>query len=344
MAKNEEKLNYAAEKRALKRDGPSRLYLLHGKETYLLGRFLEDLTAVCLPEGADDFSLRELDGASLTMQELSDSVNALPFATERTLTIVRGFDLNRCKDSDMKALEHIVSDVPDYATLVFVCRGALEPDGRLKPVKMLRKYARDLNFTEQDENQLVNWIGRRFDALGKRISPSACEALIYTSGALMDTLIPEIEKIAATVPGPEIKEADIERLAFRIPETRVFDMTDAISARDFDKAAFCLADLLSMGEEPLKILGAVGYNMRRLYAARLARAERLGEDFVKRCTGVKYPFMLRKLTESASRFSLDGLRRAVELCAETDYAMKSSSAGDEELLCELLARFAVECA
>lgn len=135
----------------------------------------------------------------------------------------------------------------------------------------------------------------------------------------------------------------MEALAFRIPETQAFDMTDAISARDFDRAARLLSDLLTVGEEPLKILGAVGYNMRRLYAVRCAMDYRKGDEFIKRCTGVKYDFVLKKLRTGASRYTLQA-ETAVELCAETDYAMKSSSAGDAELLGELLGRFAVECA
>ena len=130
--------NYSEVSRELKKDGPQRLYLLHGQEDYLLARFVEELTRACLPDGADDFSFRELDGASLNMQELSDSVNALPFASERTLTIVRGYDINHCKEGDQKALERIVSDIPDFATLVFINRGASEPDGRLKAVKLLQ--------------------------------------------------------------------------------------------------------------------------------------------------------------------------------------------------------------
>ena len=35
-----------------------------------------------------------------------------------------------------------------------------------------------------------------------------------------------------------------------------------------------------------------------------------------------------------------GVRLALELCAETDYAMKSSSADDTELLCDLLIKLA----
>lgn len=336
--------NYSEVSRELKKDDPQRLYLLHGQEDYLLARFVEELTRACLPDGVDDFSFRELDGASLNMQELSDSVNALPFASERTLTIVRGYDINHCKEGDQKALERIVSDIPDFATLVFINRGASEPDGRLKAVKLLRKYARDIDFAGQSGSALNNWIRRRFDALGKRIEPAACDALVYASGSLMGALVPEIEKIAAGTPGDTVSVADVERLAFRIPETRAFDMTDRLAERDYDGAVKCMSDLITMGEEPLLILGAVSYQMRRLYAARLAQEERLGRDFVMKCTGIKNDFAYNRLTASARRFSLAGLKRAVELCVETDYAMKSAGGDPQERLNELLVRFAVECA
>ena len=336
--------NYSEVSRELKKDGPQRLYLLHGQEDYLLAHFVEELTRACLPDGVDDFSFRELDGASLNMQELSDSVNALPFASERTLTIVRGYDINHCKEGDQKALERIVSDIPDFATLVFINRGASEPDGRLKAVKLLRKYARDIDFAEQSGSALNNWIRRRFDALGKRIEPAACDALVYASGSLMGALVPEIEKIAAGTPGDTVSVADVERLAFRIPETRAFDMTDRLAERDYDGAVKCMSDLITMGEEPLLILGAVSYQMRRLYAARLAQEERLGRDFVMKCTGIKNDFAYNRLTASARHFSLAGLKRAVELCVETDYAMKSAGGDPQERLNELLVRFAVECA
>ncbi len=336
--------NYKDVSRELKQEGPKRLYLLHGQEDYLLARFVEELTKACLPEGVDDFSLRELSGPALNMQELSDSVNALPFASERTLTLVRGFDLNHCKDSDLKTIEGIISDIPDYATLAFINTGSDEPDGRLKAVKTLRKYARDIDFAEQGGSALVDWIRRRFAALGKKIGPAACEALVYASGSLMNALLPEIEKIAAGTAGEEVTVEDVERLAFRIPETRAFDMTDRLAERNFDAAAACMSDLIAMGEEPLLILGAVSYQMRRLYAARLGQEERLGRDFIVKCTGAKNSFAYDRLTASARRFSLAGLKRAVELCVETDYAMKSAGGDAQERLNELLARFAVECA
>ena len=192
----------------------------------------------------------------------------------------------------------------------------------------------------RDRAPLVKWISKRFAALGKAVTPDACLALIYSSGELMSGLIPEIEKLGAGVRGDTVTAQDVERMALRRPEARIFDMTDCLAARDYDGAARILADLIAMGEEPIVTVAGIGMQMRRLYAARLAIDEKLGPDFVKELYKINYGFIIDKLMRAARGFTLEALERAVELCAETDYAMKSSSADDTELLCDLLIKLA----
>lgn len=133
---------------------------------------------------------------------------------------------------------------------------------------------------------------------------------------------------------------DVSRLAMRIPEARVFEMTDQLAARDYDGACRTLADLMAMGEEPIAILAVIGTQMRRLYAARVAVDEKLGGDFVRQYCGVKFDFMVDRLLRSARGFDTEDLARAVELCAETDYAMKSTGMDGADLLSELLIKIA----
>lgn len=338
MAKRDEKLNYGELVRELKSEQPRRLYLLCGEEDYLREAFIGELRALCVPGGADDFGYHRIDGASMDMRELSDAVNALPFMSERTFTEVRGFDMNKCRDADAQMLESILSDIPDYATVAFVQSSGSEPDMRLRAAKVIKKYGRVVQFTSQGQGALLPWIRKRFAALGKTADVSAATELIYVSGELMNGLIPEIEKIAAAVPGDTITRLDVDKYAHHLPESRVFDMTDRLAEKDYDGAARLLAELLSTGEEPIMTLAVVGQQMRRLYAARLAIDRRLGADFVNEVCGIKYSFITEKLMKSARGFSLPRLKRAVELCAETDFAMKSSSADDTELLRGLFIR------
>jgi DNA polymerase III subunit delta len=339
--KRENKTDFSALLRELKEKGPERLYLLWGAEDYLRESYFGELKKLCLQKGGTDFNHHRLNGAALDMQKLSESVDAVPFMGERTLIEVRDFEVNSVKEENTERLKNIVSDIPDYATVVFLLPTGYEPDGRLAAIKTLKKLGKALEFTTQPQGLLINWITRRFAAEGKTIGRAECEKLIFTSGELMTRLIPEIEKISGYSKSDTVTIEDIEKLAQRIPEASVFEMTDRLSEKDYNKAAYLLAELLQSGEHPIKILAMIGFQMRRLYTARVALDERLGREFVMESSGIGYSFLADKLLKSAAGFSAGQLKRAVELCAESDYRMKSSSEDDEDILKELLLRIAV---
>lgn len=341
MANRKENLNYAAVTRALKEKGPGRLYYLHGPEDYLRELFLKEIGKLCLTEADDDFNYHRFEGPAVDLTLLADAINALPFAAERTLTEVRGFDVNKCRDTEAAMLDEILSDIPEYATVVFIQDADYETDWRIKAAKSIKKHGEAVKFTAQTQGQILPWIGRRFSALGKTIEPDAAGELICMSGELMSGLIPEIEKIATSVTGDRVTLADVRNIAHRIPEARVFDMTDRLAEKDYDGAARLLSELMASGEEPIMTVAIIGRQMRMLYAARLAIDERIGENYIREVCKINYDFITKKLMASARGFTLPQLARAVRLCAETDYAMKSSLVDDSELLKELFVKLAV---
>ena len=270
--RNTEVLDYNAQVRSLREQGPGRLYLLWGREDYLREQYLIELKKLCLPGGEDDFSYHRFDGAELDFQALADAVDAVPFLTERTLIEVRGFDTNKCREEDAQALVQVIGDLPDYCTLVFVMGTDFEPDGRLKTTKAFKKYGELIQFTAQGEPALVKWVGKRFAAHKKRISSEDARQLIFFTGGLMNTMIPEIDKIAAYVQGDTVTRADILAVAHRMPEAVAYELTDRLADQDYDGAMRILADLLAdKANTPIFLLAVIGQQMRRLYAAR-ARA------------------------------------------------------------------------
>ena len=50
-----ENFNYNEQVRALKENGPKRLYFIWGPEDYLSDLFAAEIKKVCLPDGGDDF-------------------------------------------------------------------------------------------------------------------------------------------------------------------------------------------------------------------------------------------------------------------------------------------------
>jgi len=342
-AGKDEQFNYAAELRALKERGAERLYLLWGPEDYLREQYLTQLRKKCLPDGEDDFSYKRLDGPSLDAQRFQQAVDAMPFMTEHTFVELRDVDINKVSDPD--ACIKILSDIPDYCTVVFVQNAQFEPDGRLRFVKTLRSTGRELKFTQQSQGMLTDWIVRRFAAAGKGIELAAAQRLIFISGDLMSRLIPEIEKIAAYAKGDKVTQADVEAVANHIPEAVVFEMTELIAQKKINSALSVLSELLAdKNNEPIMMLAVLGKQMRQLYAARLAIEKGLGSKYVMEVCAMKYDYIASKLLAAARGFTLPQLKRAVELCTEADYRMKSSGEDARELLKEAVLRIAAgEC-
>lgn len=342
MAKKET-LDYGKLKKELKDTGPERVYLLYGAEEYLREDFVTLLKRCCLPDGEDDFSYKRLTPDSFNARSFADAVDALPFLTERTFVEVRGVDLNRQSESEADKLVKQMADLPDYCTVAFVQDAGFEPDGRKKLIKAIRKYGRDVEFTEQPQTSIVKWVRKRFAAHDKAIDPDTAEYLVNYSGRLMQQLIPEIEKVAAYAPEQIVTRSDIDAVASKSAETAVYELSDQLAAGNYDGAARVMGELLGRKDtEPIMLLALIGNQMRNIYAAKLAQVERRDKAYITTVTGVRYDFLVRKLQDNAKKFSIPRLERAVELCAETDYAMKSSGMDNEDLLKELLVKLAFD--
>ena len=334
--------DYAAEMNKLKLHGPQRLYLLWGEEDYLRERFVEALRDTVLGEGADDFNYKRMDGRKTDLRDIEEAVNSMPFMGERSFVELRDFDINGCRDSAAERMKAIVEDMPGYCTMVLVQDIGYVPDGRMGLVKTLKKHAECLEFAAQGQTAIVRWIGRRFKELGKDISRTDAEYLIFVSGSLMNQLIPEIEKLAGYVKGDTVTKTDIDAVAIKLPEAEVFEMTDYLTAGNYDAAAKIMAELLLSREAPIKLLAFISSQYRRLYAAKLIAPNGRGSvEQLCEVGGIKQTFVAERLINSVRKLDLEKLRFSCRMCVEYDYKMKSSSADDEQLLKELLVRLAI---
>lgn len=327
-------------KKDLAQGKPGRLYVFHGEETYLRDHYLGKLREVLLSGGMGEFNLHRLRPADVNPRALEEAVDCLPMMAERTMVLVTDFDLFKAGERDREEYIRTLSQLPEYCCLVFVY-DLLEykPDARTKLAAALKANGTAVNFQRQEQGDLVDWVRRRFKALGKEIDSRLALELISLCGDLMTTLIGEIEKVGAYARGPKITRADIDAVAAPQLDAVVFEMTDAIGAGSFDQAASVLGELFQMQEPPQKILWSLGRQMRQIYSARLALEGGKGSREVSALWGIK-PYPADKLMRSARRFTLGWCRQAVVRCAQTDLDMKSTGRDGQELLTTLLLELA----
>ena len=146
----------------------------------------------------------------------------------------------------------------------------------------------------------------------------------------MDGLVPEINKIAAYAKGKRVTVADIDAVADPVLDARIFDMTNAVTARDYDRAAAVLAELLRMQTEPIAILAVLGRELRQLYTARLALDGKKDAVWVKELWRMTSAYPATKLMEAARSVSRPWCRDAVRRCQTLDRRMKSERNLDAE--------------
>lgn len=331
---------YIKLKKDLSANSLGQLYIFHGEETYLRDFYLNRLKEQILTGGMGTFNLHEIEAKEMSPHALEQAIDCLPMMAERTLIMVTDFDLFKAGEKDREGYIKLFSQLPEYCCIVFLYDLIdYKGDARTKLAAALKQYGTVVNFVRQEQGDLVDWVRRRFKALGKDIDSRLALELVFLCGDLMTNLVGEIEKIGAYAKQPHITRADIEAVATPQLDAVVFRMTDAIGESNFDKAASVLGELYQMQEPPIKIMWSLGRQMRQIYSARLAMEHRRGAGYVASLWGIK-PYPAEKLMTSARRFSLPWCRRAVVRCAQTDLAMKSTGQDAQQLLTTLLLELA----
>ena len=318
---------------------PGRLYLFHGEETYLRDHYLGRLKELLLTGGMGEFNLHTIPAREMSPRRLEEAVDCLPMMAERTLVLVTDFDLFKAGEKDREEYARAFAQLPDYCCLVFVYDTlAYKRDARMKKLAgVLQDKGQEVPFLRQETGDLVDWIGRRFRALGHDIDTADAQYLIFLCGDLMHGLIGEIEKIGAYAQGRRVTRQDIDAVAIPVIDAVVFQMTDALSRRQTDKAFSVLTDLLRLQQAPIMILAVLGKHFRQLYTARVALESGKGSRWVMELWGMRSPYPADKLLEGARHHDLAWCKTAMRRCAETDLAMKSVAGADgKDLLVSLL--------
>ena len=187
-----------------------------------------------------------------------------------------------------------------------------------------------VEFQGQSRDALVRWLQKRFRALDHQIDLTTADYMLFYCGTMMDNLISEVSKVAAYAKAQQITTADIDAVAEPVLDARIFDMTNHISARDYNKAAAVLGDLLRMQTEPIVILGAIGKELRRLYTARMAIDAGKDRFWLMELWQMRSDYPAKLLLQAARNVDHEWCKRSLTACQVLDRRMKSEKNIDRE--------------
>ena len=345
MAKQQEKTGaLQLLRQQIRQKQTDRVYVFFGEETFLLQHYLTQLKKLLIEELTESFNYHKLTSETFDLQTLADCVENLPMMAENTMVVVDEIDLFKLPDSDREKLIQIISDVPEYCTVVFsYVTTPWKADKRLKKLyDAIAANVTVVEFEKQSQHDLISWITRHFAANKKTITPDLCAYLIDITDGTMTSLAGEISKICAYSGADAIKKTDIDAVTEPVLDALVYQMGDLLGQGDYEKAMLLVQKLLKMQHDPIYILGTIGSNFRKMAVARTLHDNGKGYADLMRVCGIRNEYPAKKTMSSAIRFSARFYAVAAELVMETDRQMKTSFDDNERLLELLIMRLAQE--
>jgi DNA polymerase-3 subunit delta len=313
---------------ALKQQAPGSLYLIVGEEDLLRDSALATIKRAALGSEGDEFNYELFYGDDASGTDIRNSAAVVPVFAERRVVVVKAAEKLTARESEplLDSVNHPV----DSTTLVFV---SPKLDGRLKFSQALARAACMVDCSPLREAQLPSWIAREAERVGLRLEDAAAYVLQEACGASLYGLRRELEKLASYVPADRaVTAADVYLLRGMEPGASVFDLTLAIAEGRRGQALSIVARNLEAGEAPLRILGSLAWQYRRLWKVKELLANGGRENEAARSLRMD-PLKVRSFLD---RFSERHLEAALGLFLETDGRLKGGSGSRPRMVLERL--------
>jgi DNA polymerase III subunit delta len=314
----------------------AQLYLVVGEEDYLRDHAVAAITNAVFGKDAETgFNCDLFYGDENDAEEVLNCAMEIPVFAPRRVVIVKAADKFSAREGE-KFLSYFAS--PHESTTIVFATAKL--DGRLKWSQALTRQAVVVDCAPLGDAQMFGWIRQEAKFLGLSLQDEAVQLLKDSSTGLLYTVRRELEKLSAYVTsGRPVTVEDVEVLKGTGPGASVFDLTLAIGSRDHGRALTILARNLETGEAPLRILGALVWQYRRLWKVKDLLRQGGREAEAARILRMD-PY---KVSAFLAQFSHQHLTQSFALFWKVDSNLKGGSSGLgkrvlEELLFELCDR------
>jgi DNA polymerase-3 subunit delta len=331
-------------------------YVLAGDELFLLDRCRAAVLKAFVPADLRDFCLSEFDLASTSIFEVLDRAQTPSLMAPFQVIFVRNVRqlyTRGAKKDEFAAIARYFQSPNPQALLLFVAdflripsdarRMELDDKNRYERLtETLGEHCGMVELARVSEEDAMRWAVATAQEAGNRLESDAARELADALGADMMLVSSELEKLLLYATGRgKITLGDVETMVLSAKQRTLYELTDAISARDRVRALGLLHGLLNSsdaGED-----SAIGhlYMLARTFRQMLVILEKNVRDsraiWQALWQGFRMPpFAADDLIRQARRYkSRRELTRALRLVARADLELRSSPP-DKRLVLERL--------
>jgi DNA polymerase III subunit delta len=319
-------------------------YVFVGDEAFFRRQCREAILATLVPPDVRDFSVFEFDLAETSLPEILDRARTPSLMAPFQVFFVRNLKLlygRGSHEEKFAAIEHYVSNPNPDALLVFIADHISIPaDARKMDMtdreryerirETLGEYCGIVELGRVEEGDAVRWATEQAGRDGAKIDPDAARELVDALGGDMMMISGELEKLLLFVGEKKrITLGDVETMVLAAKQRTIYELTDAISAKDRVRALQVLDAMLSSGEGEDAAIGHL-FMLAKIFRQMLVISERNVRDqralWQTLWQGFRVPpFAAEDIIRQARRYSSRReLTQALRLIARADLALRSN--------------------
>ena len=331
-------------------------YVLLGDEIFLYERCRRAVLDTLVPQELRDFCLSDLDLAETNIFDVLDRARTPSLMAPFQVFFVRGLKAlytRGAKKDELAAIEEYFRASNPQSMILFIAdhiripsdprRMDMEDKNRYERIReTLGDWCGIVELARADEADALRWITAESERNGVRFDPDAAREMADALGADMMLIASEWNKLVLYAGEKrQVTLGDVETMVLAAKQRSLYELTDAISAKDTPRALLLLQGLLNAsdgGED-----SAIGhlYMLARTFRQMLVILEKNVRDsraiWQALWQGFRMPpFAADDLIRQARRYkSSREITRALRLIARADLELRSQPP-DKKLVLERL--------
>ena len=338
-------------------------YVLVGDETFLYERCRKAVLKAFVPDDFREFCLSEMDLTQHSIFEILDRARTPSLMAPFQVVFVRNLKqlyTRGAKKDEFAEIDRYFASPNPQALILFIAdhlripadprRMDMEDKNRFERIReTLGDHCSIVELARVDETDAMRWVASTAQDQATKMDPDAVRELVDALGADMMLIASELEKLLLFSYGRgRITLGDVETMVLSAKQRSLYELTDAISAKDRPRALALLHGLLNSSEAGEE--AAIGhlYMLARTFRQMLVILEKNVRDsraiWSVLWQGFRMPpFAAEDLIRQARRYkSRTELTRALRLIARTDLEIRSSPPDKRLVLERLILALATE--
>lgn len=304
------------------------LYLIYGEEDYLKLQYKNKLIAALVNEG-DNMNFSKYEDNGINTAQVIDQAETMPFFAEHRVILIENSGFGKKMPED---LGNYLSSIPEFTVFIFVEPSA---DKRGKLYKAAKAAGRDIEINMPNEAVLAKWVGAQLNSAGMQMKKDAWTQFLNMTHDSMDNMSRELEKLITYVGDrKQITVEDVNEICVAKVETKIFDMLNAISAKDMMRTMDLYQDMLSAKEPPMRILTMIVRQFRQMKVIKELTGFGDNPSTIAKKVGVP-DFAVRRTMQLAGNFSDKEISNLLNDAADFEEQFKTGKL-DEKLAVELI--------